>query len=411
MPGNVNISIAVTVFMALASGGLLALVLMSPRRQQTSFSVMFGLAFLLAGLGAFGTASGHESLTAGMATGLVILVLSFALGYILTTYAVLSGANSSSDVREVAESNSNIATILLAQGEPPQYEARSAALRLELADDRADVPPPLLRPFYMRDLKNKYAAIGESPSRDYYLRLAEKVQSRLDSRHKVQMAYYSDVPTYRDAVRDAIESGARRIVVAHVRVSDPPDAVLSGEVLEGLNLERREVLLEHAGPLYNGDLLTQIYVRLIMESAAHTPDGAEEAGLLLVGRGHSEGDEASRRRMEQETLFVNRVRDAILKIGFPEWRVRVAWLRYGTPPIPEAVTRLAESGCKTIYWMPATYIVDGVNTLYDIPAQMERAAESHNLRLVPLGAWNADSLAAQEIASRVRTVSRVVIPV
>jgi protoheme ferro-lyase len=411
MISNVNISIALTVFMGLASGGLLSLVLMSTRRQQTSFTVMLALTFLLALLGAFGSASSTENLAAGLTTGIVIMVLSFALGYILTTYSALSSSAERSDAREPAEKTDMVAVILLAQGEPPQYEVRNAARRLELADDRADVPPPLLRPFYMRDLKGKYASIGQSPSRDYYLQLADKVQSRLDSRHKIYSAFYSDQPTYKEAIRQAIEDGARRIVVVHVRVSDPPDAILSDELLEGLRLESREIAMVHIGPLGEGNLLPQLYVRHIMETAAQAPDQAEEVGLLLIGRGHPLTHDSSIVRMEQEEEFVGRVREAILKMGFPEWRVRVAWLRHGTPTIPEALNRLAEGGCKIVYWMPATYIADGVNTLYDIPAQMEGVASQHNLKLVSLGAWNGDSLAAQEIASRVRALSKVPVQV
>jgi protoheme ferro-lyase len=410
MVGNVNISIALTMFMGLASGGLLSLVLMSTRRQQTSFSVMFGLTLLLAFLGAFGSASGTANLTAGLATGMVILVLSFALGYTLTTYSVLSTATERGEARKPGEHTGTIAVILLAQGEPSHYDVRSAARRLELADDRADVPPALLRPFYMRDLKGKYEAIGKSPSRDYYLQLADKVQSRMDSRHKVYAAFYSDQPTYREAVRRAVEEGAGRIVVAHVRVSDPPDAVLSGELLEGLRLERREVGPVHVTPLWDSSLLPQIYVRQIMESTAQAPDQADEVGLLLVGRGHPLADEASAERMEQEEAFIERVREVIIKLGFPEWRVRAAWLRHGSPTISEALNRLIESGCKSVYWMPATFIADGINTLYDIPAQMEGVAAQHNLKLISLGAWNGDSLAAQEIASRVRAVSREPVP-
>src|SRR5687768_14971024 len=103
MIGNVNISIALTVVMGLASGGLLSLVLMSTRRQQPSFTAMLALTFLLALLGAFGSASSTDNLATGLTTGVVILVLSFALGYILTTYSALSSAAERNDIREPDE--------------------------------------------------------------------------------------------------------------------------------------------------------------------------------------------------------------------------------------------------------------------------------------------------------------------
>lgn len=148
MGSNLNISIALTVFMAIASGGLLSLVLMSTRKQQTSFSLMLGLTLILALLGATGAASEAENVPSGLSTTLVLLILSLAFGYVLTTYSVLAGTSTPRKREpEPAEGQSKkVAAILLSQGEPPNYEVRSAAQRFELADDRADVPPVLRLP-------------------------------------------------------------------------------------------------------------------------------------------------------------------------------------------------------------------------------------------------------------------------
>src|SRR5205085_4318068 len=101
------------------------------------------------------------------------------------------------------------AVILLSPGEPHHYEVKNASRRLALADDPQDVPPVLLRPFYLRDLKSKYAAIGRSPYRDYHIELAQKVQSRLDATHHVYAAFYSDHPTLADTIREAANGGER----------------------------------------------------------------------------------------------------------------------------------------------------------------------------------------------------------
>ena len=405
----VNVSIAVTVFMGLASGGLLSLVLMSERRQQGSFSIMFGLAGLLAVLGAIGSAAMLESTAAGLLNGVVLLVLSFTLGYTLTTYSVLSRSETKVDVKPPPVQADYAAVICLAPGEPSEYMVRSAAERLELADDAADMPGALLRPFYMRDLKGKYAAIGGSPYKDYYNQLIAKVQSRLEQTHRLYPAFYSDKPRLAEAVAGCINEGVSRIIVLHLRVADPPDSVLSGDPLKSVDLRKHGVIMSEAGPLWDTTLLPQIYVRRALETMAQVGDSVEEIGLLLVGRGHpAGGGEASVRRQEQEETFQRRVRRALLKVGFAEERVVVSWLRHGSPSVPDALGALADSGCKSVYWMPSTYPADGVNTLFDIPAQMESVAPARGVKLVALGAWNADDLAAQEITSRVRAISRVV---
>jgi hypothetical protein len=110
----------------------------------------------------------------------------------------------------------------------------------------------------------------------------------LESSYRVYSAFYSDVPGYAEQVCNAIEDGASRIVVVHVRVTEPPDAVRLGDVLEGLNPESYGVQMEQAGPLSDSVLLPQIYVRRVLEALPHVDAHSDDTGLLLVGRGNAE---------------------------------------------------------------------------------------------------------------------------
>ncbi len=403
-----GVSIALIVFMGLVSGGMLTLVLMTTRKYQASFSLILALAGLLALAGVFASVADIDQIHEGLANALVILILSFALGYTLTTFSVLSYSHRLKHPTAAASPrNENTAVILLAPGEPPQYDVKSASKRLAFADDPQDVPPVLLRPFLLRDLRSKYAAIGRSPYKDYHMKLAQKVQSRLDNTHRVYPAFYSDEPTLAEAVAEAVAGGTRRVIIAHTRVSIPPDPIKSGELIEGLGLEKQGVSMVEVGPLWDAELLPQLYVRRVLETVPQLEIGPESIGLLLIGRGHSTPDGADARaplssRQEQEEHFQKRVRQALLKVGFSESRVAYAWLRDQKPSIVEAFNALMGSGCKAILWMPCTFPADGISTLYDIAALLDPIARKHGIRSASLGAWNADDLAAEEIATRVR---------
>jgi protoheme ferro-lyase len=401
LPSYLNVSIALIVFMALASGGMLTLVLMAPRRQQTSFTIMLALALLIAVLGVYISVTTSPNRVAGLTNAVVLLVLSFALGYTLTTFSVLSSSKRRRAPAIPETKGNHTAVILYAPGEPPEYDVRSAARRFELADDAQDIPPILLRPFYMRDLRTKYSALGISPYRDFYLQLAEKVQSRLDTSHRVEVAFYSDQPSLASVVSRAMEEGAKRIVITHLRASDPPDPVRAGDLFEGLNPESKGVKVVHVGPLTHPTLLPQIYVRRVLESVPQVVVDPADLGLLLVGRGHDTGGESARTRQEQEVDFQRKVREALVKVGFDESRITQGWLR-AVPTVVDALAVLIAVGCKVVLWMPSTYPADGINTLFEIPTVIEGMAREHGVRLVPLGAWNADDLAAEEIASLIR---------
>lgn len=401
-----NISIALVIFMGLASGGILSLVLMSERRQQTNFTIMLALAMLLTISGGAGMIAILPSAVASLSNALVLMVLSFALGYTLTTFAVLSPNTKKAGLAplEQGSGNAQTAVILLMQGEPPEYSVWSAARRLELADDPKDVPPILLRPFYMRDLKTKYAAIGPSPYRQYQEQLCDEVQARLDTGYKVYTAFYSDHPTLAEVASEAVEAGVRNIIVAHIRVTDPPDPMMQANLLEGLNLQNIDVRVTQVGPMWVSSLLPQIYVRRVLEAVQQSTSGSDEVGLLLIGRGHGTDDESATARQDQESSFLRKVSEALVHVGFHESRVATGWIRY-TPNCAETLQSLIDAGCKSVYWMPCSFSADGINTLYDIPAQVDALATSKGVKLFSLLAWNADELVAEEVASYVRSAT------
>jgi hypothetical protein len=408
-----NISIALVVFMGIASGGMFSLVLMSNRRQQLPFTIALGLVLLTAVLGAIGSVSILNDIAGGLANSVVLLILSITLGYALTTLSVLSDSRRKPNTQIgtsalLVDPADRIDVVLLAPGEPPEYNTRHAARRLELADDAVDVPPLLLRPFYMRDIKSKYQAVGPSPYRDSHIELANKVQSRIGNAYRVSPAFYSDEPELAVQLSALIKDGARRIVTSHIRVTDPPDAVSSGELYDGVNAELYGVSMRQTQPMWDSQLLPQIYVRRMIEALPHAGPDLAEVGLLLVGRGHIQSSKAAAERSAEEASFLRRVRDAIVRLGFDENKSAIGWLRH-SPTVAESLQGLVSAGCKTVYCIPASFTADGLNTLFDIPAQVDPILKAGSIKFISLGGWNADDLAAEEIAAYIRAASPVLV--
>ena len=409
LPVYLSLGAVLVVLMGLASGGLMTLVLMSPAKQQVTYAIMLGLSLLLAVIGML-TSEQTDRRGIGLANAFVLLVLTFALGYALTTFSILLPRRRKREATVPGGNDRWTAVICLASGEPPDYDLRSTARRLELADNTEDVPSILLRPFYMRDIKSKFASIGRSPYRDQMAELARKVQARLPTDQRVSLAYYSDTPSLADTVTRVIEEGTRHLMIAHLRVTDPPDAFSTGDLFEGINLESNRVRVTYLSPLWDSELLPQIYVRRVLEAVAMGDAHSEEVGILLAGRGHPQASESSRARQQQEESFQGRVKYALRKAGFNEMSIQIGWLR-SEPNITQATESLQAVGCRNIYWMPSSFPADGINTLYDIQAQLDSVARKHQIKLTSLGAWNADDLAAEEIAARVRAASREAIRV
>ena len=358
-----NISIALVVFMGIASGGMFSLVLMSNRRQQLPFTIALGLVLLTAVLGAIGSVSILNDIAGGLANSIVLLILSITLGYALTTISVLSDSRRKPNTQLgtaalLVDPADRIDVILLAPGEPTEYNTRHAARRLELADDAVDVPPLLLRPFYMRDIKSKYEAIGPSPYRDSHIELANKVQSRVGNAHRVSLAFYSDEPEFAVKLSALIKEGARRIVTSHIRITDPPDAVASGDLYDGINAEMYGVSIRQTQPMWDSQLLPQIYVRRMIEALPHAGPDLAEVELCLWGAATYSRARPLPSALPKRLTTSRRVRDAIVRLGFDESKSAIGWLRH-SPTVAESLRELVSAGCKTVYCIPASFTADG----------------------------------------------------
>jgi hypothetical protein len=174
--------------------------------------------------------------------------------------------------------------------------------------------------------------------------------------------------------------------------------------MDGLNPEQYNVRLRYTEPLWDSQLLPQIYVRRVLEALPRLGPDAADAGILLVGRGHIQAEESAIRRYTQESSFLRRVRDALIRSGFDSKHIAIGWLRH-SPTTAESVQALVNAKCSIIYCLPAAFSADGINTLFDIPAQVDPIVKAHNINFISLGAWNADDLAAEEIAGYVRALT------
>ena len=136
---HLNISIALIVFMGLVSGGMLALTLMTTRRYQFVFSLVLLAAAVLAASGVQASVYLVGNLTQALANAVVLVILSFALGYALTAVSVLSYSNKRKRPARPSNRPDFTAVIQLAPGEPPGSSSASGSSLIGSACRPADM--------------------------------------------------------------------------------------------------------------------------------------------------------------------------------------------------------------------------------------------------------------------------------
>jgi protoheme ferro-lyase len=407
------VALGLLVVMGILTGGMTALALIGPRRLENIFGI--GALAGIAG-GVFGAVIGPNGLTPLVLPTLVNDALDFTLalfiGYAVTTFFVLSRRRDPDaplpEIQRALAGPGKTAVIYFAPAESEAYDPRVAAQGFETADYPQALPPTLLRPLYLRDLKRKYAAVGRDPDRAAHFKLAQKVQDRLGKRYRVYIAFYNDQPALRDVATEALREGSQRLIVLHARLTNPPPQVRPAELLAPLRLARYGATLLETAPLWNSDLLPRLFVRRALAAT----EGADRAqvGLLLVGTGHplprrGQPDSPAQQRQHQEMAFQKRVRLALIRAGFADDKVTLGWLRWQHPRLPAAAAQLAAEGCARIYWIASGLVTDGLTTLHDIPAQLRPAGAATGVEISGLGAWGDEDVVAEAMVERVKQVA------
>lgn len=415
--------LAIIVTMGMMGGGMVALTLMAPRRNQNLFGLLVLFALVL-GLAAVVVAA-LDSLTRAPALNWWLLVgeyvgnlfLAGILGYAVTTFFVLNRPvardpelpDRQASAEAAGDGPDKTAVLYFVPNEPPEYNLSVIAPGLEIQDYRQGLPPALLRPFYLHTLREKYTQIGHNPTRELHLRLAQKVQDRLARRARVYICFYNDQPGLAEAAAMAIRDGARRLIVLHARLTDPPPQVRVPDLLASIRPERYGVTVVETTPLWDSELLTRLWVRRAQSAAP--AEQRPQAGLLLVGHGHpvpgraaprGTGPDEILRRQNQEMSFQKRVRQALIRGGFDEDKVVIGWLHWQEPRLPGALSQLLTERCFPIYWLGTGFPVDGLATLHDIPRLLQKATPPGVAPAQALGAWGDDDLVAEALVDRAK---------
>ena len=416
--------LTIIVVMGVMGGGMLALTLMAPRPTQNIFALLLGIAVVL-GLAAAAVSTldyaryDHSArFLAVLSLNLMNLALAGVLGYAVTTLAVLgrgTGREADPPVPPASggaagEGSGRTAVLYLAPGEPPAYDARRLARVLEIESPLTGRPGPpfLLRPLALRRLNRLYAAAGGSAARETHVHLAEKVQDRLGRRVHVYICYDSDQPAPGEAAAAAIGDGARRLIVLHPRLVDPPAQISLPRLLGALRPERSGATLIETAPLWDSDLLARLFVR--RAQAAVPAEQRAQAGLLLVGHGYPDGSavagtelapDPAQHRQHEEAQFQKRVRQGLIKGGFGEDRIVIGWLYRSDPALGAALAQLRATGADPIYWLGTGLTAEDLAARALVPRALAAAGAPPPQSL---GVWGDDDPVADVLADAVKTV-------
>jgi sirohydrochlorin ferrochelatase len=290
----------------------------------------------------------------------------------------------------LADDNGRTVVVLLAEGEPEEYDpALITSAFVDLEETEVPVPPEAARMLVYLSEKSRYASVHGSPARAGARTAADALATSLSALRAgtdVRAAWLDPPQRLDDTVASAAAEGYRRVAVVPFGIADSLHLDRAKRSVDALGLAADGVRVAYAAPLWSHSGIARAVADRALAAVAAPDRGT--TGVVLVGHGQPwQWDRTYPAASEQETYFAQRVRTLLAEEGFAPELVRIGWLDWQDPGISEAVRHLVAFGCRRVVVVPASMPTETLGTLIDLRGSAEEAILGTHVRLDVLPAW------------------------
>jgi protoheme ferro-lyase len=300
------------------------------------------------------------------------------------------------------------AVVYLTHGEPETYDPIGWINQFREFDEHGTPFIPFLaRPFFIYQLRKKYLQVGKSDHRRMHMQMLESLKREyaLEGRGgmKFYLSFLDDEPRPDAAVIQALNEGARRIIVSEVFLTLSSHTQEGKELIESVDAQGIDVPVVFTDPLWDSESLRSMFVHRANQHIEMT--GKEDVGVLLVGHGQpDEWDQEFPTQTEQENLFRREIIRLFIADGYREANLSLAWMEFKEPRPAKIVENFLQNEVKLILVFSAAISADSIHSQYDIPALVRKADLPEGFPVIHLGAWNNDPLVIQAIKEKIDLV-------
>jgi sirohydrochlorin ferrochelatase len=251
------------------------------------------------------------------------IALALTVGLALVGYAWMTGrVLARDDPRSVSKlvrqpddpGLGHTAVVYFTHGEPETYDPIGWINQFREFDEQGiRFVPFLARPFFITHLRKIYLTVGRSNHRRMHQQMLRSLEQAFraagDTTTQFYLCFLDDDPRPDAAVVAALNEGASQIVVSEVFLTISNHTAEGKTLIRELPLEEYGVPIVYTGPLWDSELLQQMFVARV--NAHRDGTDKEQIGVLLVGHGQpDEWDEAWPTETAQEIAF----RENVLKL-------------------------------------------------------------------------------------------------
>jgi protoheme ferro-lyase len=297
------------------------------------------------------------------------------------------------------------AVLLLSPGEIKEYSPNGAVYRLKAYRDTCVSNVSWWNiPLKVRGLKEGIKGIEGNTFPAENQSLYNKVSECYGEKYKVYNANLFGPPYLETVTKEILKDGYKRIIVlSNLLIQQPYKEVVDSKILKIIGERRLEAEVLFTFPLWNHDGLVSLYESRILEKTQE--NDPEQVGVILVARGYSKKNyEKFREAFKREEVFMNKIKESIVKNGYDGRKVRTAHLRYREPGLEEAVDYIMDSGVSKLVVVAAGYENSCIDTEYVIPEMLKAIKLPSGVETVYIGPWGDSDLLVKALGDRLKMV-------
>ena len=211
-------------------------------------------------------------------------------------------------------------------------------------------------------------------------------------------------PGIEEAVINAINDGAKQIVVLTVFLTVSSHTACGADLIHNLDCEKKYgIQVEFTEPLWNSEYLKQAFVEKVKENLGEI--NKRNAAIALIGYGQpDEWDKTFPTQTQQEIIFREKIIEKFIEDGYKPENLGMAWMDFKKPNIKDLLDSFSYENIQKVFYFAAAISADSLMSQVLIPEKMEKYHFPKQVQLVNLGAWDAHPLVIKAIKDKIDKV-------
>ncbi|WP_425446974.1 ferrochelatase [Dethiothermospora halolimnae] len=282
---------------------------------------------------------------------LIAFIICIIIFYIMSVLFIYNQHYPITKKSNLRNNNSDIAVLLVYDGESPKYNMSKSITNINLKDE---IVNKAMLPFSLNKIKKQYKSIGKSNYKSNTKKIADEVNRILSNEYKIYLGYLYDTPYIEEEINQILTDGHNKIITVPIYLTKNKSYCLFRERINKMHLSKTNAQIRHTKDLVDSESIFNSFINKINSNI--NKEKLLNTGIVLIG-----SQEGSKESTEKDFAFRNKIKEYLIEyLKISEDRIAICWDNNSGSNYIKEVKKMLEYGVGEIlciYVKPSvTYI-------------------------------------------------------